>query len=118
MIKPLRGFRRGNTYRVRLRFPGQDVSGWLFSLTMKAQLSSESPILLVQKTAGDIPRDNPAGGIVYLEIGSDESALLTPGEYYYEIRREIPGDPPDVRTVMPPIERAMEKLRVYRNVTD
>lgn len=113
----LRNFRRGDTYKLKLSFPGKNISGWLFTFTLKSNLEDATPALQISKTAGDGANDEPTNGIVYLEIDSAASALLTPGSYYYDIQRVIPGSPPDVRTILPPIDKPIEKIKVIQDVS-
>jgi hypothetical protein len=113
----LQNFRRGDTYKLKLSFPGKDITGWLFTFTMKAALEDVTPALQLSKTAGDGANDDPVNGIVYLEIDSATSGNLTPGSYYYDIQRTIPGNPPNVRTILPAIDKPTEKIKVIQDVS-
>lgn len=112
----LQNFRRGDTYKLKLNF-GKDITGWLFTFTLKSELEDVIPALQIQKTAGDSPSDEPGNGIVYLEITSAASALLAPSSYFYDIQRTIPGNPPDVRTILPDISKPSEKIKVIQDVS-
>jgi len=113
----LQNFRRGDTYKLKLNFPGRDITGWLFTFTMKSALEDTIPALQITRTAGDGSNDDPANGIVYLEVDSLTSAALNPGNYFYDIQRVIPGNPPDVRTILPPITAPTEKIKVIPDVS-
>jgi len=113
----LKNFRRGDTYQVRLVFSGQDITGWAFTFTLKASLSDTIPALQIQQVAGDGPNDLPAEGVITLEITSTQSAELIPGSYYYDIQRVIAGTPPNVRTILPPIDSPNEKIKVIEDVS-
>lgn len=121
MASTLPDFRRGDTYPVELYIVNEDdaaydITGWVFTFTLKS-VSTGLIALQISKTAGDDTKDDPSNGMVYLEIDSDTSAAQTPGSYYYDVQRSIPGSPPDVRTILPDIENPHDKLRIFEDVS-
>jgi len=115
----LPAFRRGDTYTIRIRHPDSlDITGWEFYLTLKSSLADLTPVAQAYTMAGMHPDDDAAHGLAYLEIPSDTSAAIPAGEYYYDVQMVIPGAPPKIRTIMPPVERYQEKMKVVPGVTD
>lgn len=116
----LADFWRGDTKEIKLTFTDKnnvalDVTAWILTWTFKKELSDSVPAAQIVTTAGDNPLDEPLSGIIWLVLPSDISETLTPGSYFYDIERKIPGTPPIVKTIMP--EKPTDKLKVYEDVT-
>lgn len=105
-------FFRGDTYVFSVEHPGVDVTGWLFTWTLKSAPEDATPALQVQHTAGSGPLDDAVNGVVFISLDSVTSAGLTPGSFVCDVERRIPGSPPLVRTLV------HQKIRVLRDVTD
>ena len=115
MGKYLKDFRSGDRKLIRVDYD-VDITGWTFWFTMRR--SFDDPIShQVKTTPGDHPSDDPAAGIVHFEIDSAASKLLSPGPYVWDIQVSKGGTPPDVITLLPPIEDINDKITVFQGVT-
>lgn len=73
-----------------------DISGMLFIVTMKSDVDmpDAEAEFQVKKTAPD----GSTSGHIEIEVASDETDV-EPGRFYIDLRRIIPGAPPDVWTI-------------------
>ena len=53
----------------------------------------------VEHVAGSGSQDLPLQGLVVVTLPSDQTKLLTPGNYFYEFQHVEPGTPPKVHTI-------------------
>jgi hypothetical protein len=105
-------FYRGDTYPpIEINYPGVDITGWIFTITLKAALDDTVPALQVQQVAGAGPLDDAANGKIILSITSAQTAALAVGRYAADIERRIPGSPDNVRTIL------FQKIKCLQDVT-
>lgn len=118
MAKELADFRQGDTKRIRINYGvGFDITGYEFFLTLKARFEDTINVAQVKTTAGNHPLDDVANGIAIIELPSDVSKSIPVGKYFYDIQRVIPGNPPDVLTILPSKENYKDKIEVLPDVT-
>jgi hypothetical protein len=93
----LPSFHRGDTYRpVRVVYPDVDITGWIFSISLKANLNQTTPdAQTVVVAAGEAAE----AGEVVLALTSAQTAI-PPGIYHMDIERRIPGNPDHVHTLV------------------
>jgi hypothetical protein len=102
-------FFRGDTYPlIRIEYTGIDITGWIFTLTMKTSLDDETPALQVQVTATGVDATEGKASIV---ITSEMTSSLTPKTYVMDIERRIPGSPDNVKTIV------FQKIKCMQDVT-
>jgi hypothetical protein len=102
-------FFRGDTYPlIRIEYTGIDITGWIFTLTMKTSLDDETPALQVQVTATGV---DATEGKAFIPITSAQTIALATGKYFLDIERRIPGSPDNVRTII------FQKIRCLADVT-
>lgn len=61
-----------------------DISGWDARMQIREFSWSEEPVLTLATTAYGMDVDGPAGKI-YIQIGADEMAAFTPGNYVFDL---------------------------------
>lgn len=89
-IKAIQDFVQGDSFKIKIRHnPIINISGAVLQLTM-SKTEESTPVLEVSYT---VPNDTDAGnGIAYIEVTSEDSALVEPGKYYISIKRTLDGD--------------------------
>lgn len=118
MAKELADFRQGDTKRIRIDYGlGFDITGYEFFFTLKARFEDTVNVAQVKTIAGNHPADDAANGIAIIELPSDVSKLIPVGKYFYDIQRVIPGNPPDVLTILPSKENYKDKIEILPDVT-
>lgn len=118
MAKYIKDFRQGETKTIKINYgAGCDITGWKFWFTLKKEFSDTVPVAQAEHIAGDNSDDDSINGIAYITFDSDESILVKPDKYYYDIRVSKGGTPPIIRTILPPIEDYKDKLQIFPAVT-
>jgi hypothetical protein len=108
MAPTIPNFYRGDTVSVKIQYTGGiDITGWIFTITLKTELTDAAPALQVQQTASGV---DAAAGVVRLVLTSVQTAPLS-GWFYLDIERRIPGSPDNVRTII------YQKIKVVADVT-
>ena len=111
-------FRQGDSKVIKIDYGvGIDVTGWKFWMTMKTELDSSSYVAQVSTTAGDDANDDVANGIVYITIDSTTSYDIPAGKYYYDVQVSKGGNPPIIKTILPPIEDYKDRITVVQGLT-
>lgn len=68
----------------------QNITGWLITFVVTAYGNPEA--IFITKTVGDgITLSNPTQGVLQIALGSEDTLVMRPGEYSYEIRRTGAG---------------------------
>ena len=119
MAKELADFRQGDTKKIKIDYgTGFDITGYKFWFTLREELISNDIVAQVSTTVGDHPLDDPANGIAYIQMESDVTKTITPGEYVWDVQRVLPATtPPDVLTLLPTLKNAEDKIEVVAGVT-
>lgn len=118
MAKELADFRQGDTKRIRIDYGvGFDITGYEFFFTLKAKFEDTVNVAQVKTTAGDNPLDDVLNGVAIITLPSDISKSIPVGKYFWDIQRVIPGNPPDVLTILPSKEYYKEKIEILPDVT-
>lgn len=87
-----------------------DISGHVLWMTLKKNLTDADPGAL-QVSAVQPSNASTQAGIGTITLPSTQTALLTPGVYWYDVQWEQPGSPPIVKTVQ------SGRVRVKADVT-
>ena len=116
MSKYLKNFRRGDTKLIRVDYD-TDITGWTFWFTLRKEFADAAFVLQIKTNPGDHALDDPAAGIVHFEIQSDASKTLEPYDYVWDIQVSKGGTPPDITTILPPVEDVRDRLTVLYDVT-
>lgn len=99
----LTSFYRGDTVPLAVSFSRtgipEDITGHIVTLTLKATMTDPDPGA-VQVQVVCPPGAESDAGTVTITIGSDQSKLLSPGTYFYDVQKVIPGSPPIVQTAV------------------
>lgn len=118
MAAELSDFRQGDTKRIRIDYgTGFNITGYEFFFTLKTNFDDVANVAQVKTTAGSHPLDDVVNGIAIIELPSNISKSIPVGKYFWDIQRVIPGNPPDVLTLLPSKERYKEKIEVLHDVT-
>lgn len=111
-------FRQGDSKIIKIDYGvGVDVTGWKFWITLKEELDSSTIIAQISTTAGDDTNDDVANGIVYITIDSVTSLGIPAGKYYYDVQVSKGGNPPVIKTILPPIEDYKDRITVVPGLT-
>jgi len=111
-------FRQGDSKVIKIEYgTGVDITGWKFWFTMKTELDASTIIAQVSTTAGDDALDDVLNGLVYITLDSSTSYDITPGKYYYDVQVSKGGNPPVIKTILPPIEDYKDKITVVPGLT-
>ncbi|MBF0186273.1 MAG: hypothetical protein HQM06_18050 [Magnetococcales bacterium] len=90
------------TYKLTLKSAGApvDLSRQVLIMTIKVQAEDEDEQALVRKRVTVADDANARSGVGYIVLQSTDTNTLSPGNYVYDIKKVIPGSPPDVATVL------------------
>ena len=114
----IRDFRQGDSKVIKIDYGiGVDITGWKFWFTMKTELDSSNIITQISTIAGDDTNDDVANGIVYITIDSLTSYSIPAGKYYYDVQVSKGGNPPFIKTILPPIEDYKDRITVVPGLT-
>lgn len=94
-----------------------DFTGYKFWLTIKNDFvnTDAQAVMQVVKNAGDSPNDDPAKGLVWLELTQAQSDILVAGKYVYDVQMKSPSD--EITTILPETGQYKAKLTVNAQVT-
>jgi hypothetical protein len=102
---PIEDIYKGTTKVCKFTFTDElgaaiDITGWQIILMVKRYEKDLDSSAVINKTAtvGDDPLDVAGSGLMHITIDSADSDV-TPGQLYYELRRVIPGSPPDEKVL-------------------
>lgn len=118
MTTSLADFRRGDTVRIKLTYPaGTNLAGFQWWFTLKANMDDldQDAVLQVHKQTDDYSGDNFAGGVAYIVLPAVLTGDVTPGKYHYDIQEKAASG--EIRTLLPPLASANEKISVITDVT-
>ncbi|MBF0131017.1 MAG: hypothetical protein HQL75_00310 [Magnetococcales bacterium] len=98
-------FFRGDTQPFELHFSTTDkvpldITGNVLRITIKKSVNDPDSAAVIKKRIVCPEDQNSQDGIGLIVLGSDETKLLEPGVYLYDIQHSIPGDPPLVSTAV------------------
>jgi len=114
----IKDFRQGDSKIIKIDYGlGIDVTGWKFWITLKNELDDSNIVAQVSTTAGDDANDDLANGIVYLTIDSTTSLGIPSGKYYYDVQVSKGGNPPIIKTILPPIDDYKDRINVVPGLT-
>lgn len=114
----LKDFRQGDTKTIVMDYGnGVDVTGWEFTITLKESFGSSKIACQATTIAGDNTLDDVNNGLVHLTIDSVISTAIKPGKYYYDVQVNKGGSPPDIRTILPPIDDYKDRITVVEGLT-
>jgi len=92
-VKVFKDFTQNDSFLIKVRHnPVKNLTGAVFTVTLKQHLNDASAALSVSTTAGDHASDAPTNGLVYIPITQSDTVSLPPGTYYGSIRRTIGSD--------------------------
>ena len=111
-------FRQGDSKVIKIDYgTGVDITGWKFWFTMKTELDSTNITAQISTTAGDDTNDDIANGIAYITVDSVTSYGIAAGKYYYDVQVSKGGNPPVIKTILPPIEEYKDRINVIPGLT-
>lgn len=117
MAKYIEDFRAGDTVKIKLDYGGQDVTGFKWWLTLKAEFGADDyeAELKVEKVAGDHADDDEAHGVVWVVVPSSSTLGLNPGKYLYDMTEKAASG--DIRTLFPPPVDHLDRVQIIPRVT-
>lgn len=89
-----------------------DISNWVFTVTIKENLDQLDAEAILQHVQTMPAGGDSAGGIGEIRVPSSLTLGVSPGSYVADMQRKIPGNPPDIKTLIPPT-----RITVYEPVT-
>lgn len=98
-------FHRGDTKPFVLAFTTVagvpiDITGSILWITIKRSVDDLDVNAVIQKKVTFPETQESADGLGSITLGSDETRLIDPGIYLYDMQYVIPGDPPIVSTII------------------
>lgn len=113
----LPNFRRGDTIRIKFLYSA-NITDYELHLCLKHAVTDDDDdaALLVSTTAGDDPADDPAAGIMWLEMSAADTGAVALGEYYWALRQVDAGG--DVYTLAPPVDTWDTKVTVISGILE
>ena len=117
MAQYIEDIRQGDTVVIAIDYgQGIDITGWIFYFVLRNELSDSTNVLQVEVTAGTNADDDVVNGLAHLTVSSTETALLKPGKYYYAIKVNKGGSPSVIKTLVPPVDDANDKVTVVDGI--
>ena len=124
MGKYINDFRAGDVFRLKIKKQIKDteldtitpinLTGYVFTISFSEDFDS-APKLTKSFTAGQNELDSPADGYIFIEINSEETRLLTPGKYVYDV--QMVSSTGDVKTILPPASDYKDKVSVLPDLS-
>ena len=81
----IRDFKKGETLRFSIDYEDQDITGFVFDLVFRSDLTALTNDLEFQSTSGDHADDDPTSGYKVIEVPTTETDKLTVGKTYYQL---------------------------------
>ncbi len=110
MAKGIPNFYRGDTFKVAMTFAPEDdassvvdITGWIITTTLKSDVSLADDAAAWHVSITAPANASSQAGQMILVVPSTTTAAVTPGRYFLDIERRIPGtggEPDDVLTVL------------------
>lgn len=117
MAQYIEDIRQGDTIVIALDYgQGIDITDWKFYFLLRHELADSTNVMQVECTAGGNADDDVANGLAHLTVSSTETAALEPGKYFYAIKVDKGGDPAVIKTLVPPVEDANDKVTVVDGI--
>lgn len=111
-------FRQGDTKIIKVDFGnGVNITGWVFWFTLRKEFGDKNFVAQVTYNAGDNSMDDIFNGLAHITLDSDTSATIEPGKYYYDVQVSKGGTPPNIKTILPPIDDYKDRVTVVPGVT-
>lgn len=118
MSARINNFRRGDTFLLKFNFgTGVNITGWTLTFTLRDTFKTEIAACSLTRTAGDHVLDELNNGIFYYFFDNETSKSLIPKKYKYDLQLVIPGNPKQVKTLIPEIDDVYEPIEVFPDVT-
>jgi hypothetical protein len=117
MAAYINDIRQGDTRVIQIDYgKGVDITGWKFYFLLRTEMDDSTNVLQIEVTAGGHADDDILNGLAHLTIPSTDTAGLEPGKYYYAIKVDKGGTPNVIKTLVPPIEDAKDKITVFDGI--
>lgn len=108
--------RAGDSFYIEIQYDETtDPVGFVHTFTMRKTWDSE-PALQVEKIAPATPDYGADPKKVYIRLAPEETALIEPGKYVWDLQVRTP-DTDDVVTIAPAPEHYNDRIRVVPQVT-